>query len=198
MCLLLSGIFLNGCVSLFGSSGEVVLERSKEEAPAWISQVHGSFIDTGKGLNYVAMESGMKDLPVGIRETQTKAIQDSSTALGLFVKEKVANVAAQRQGKNAVDSSQYVAESSAVVRDFHNRYSRVGDMYFEEIQRDTPSAEGTIEKYYRAWVLVQFPQEQVGKMMDQISVRLRASKNQELRSLGEALAGKTTIRNASH
>lgn len=195
-CLTLAFSILAACVSSGLSSGETIVERSKEQPPPWVEQKPGKFLEANDVLTYVTFRSKLSDLPVGIRETQTHAIADSGDALQAYTRDRVLDMADTSAEKAAASSSNFDQESQGVIKEFHAKHARVGDIYFEEITKSGDDSK--VETYYRTFVLVQFPRDQFSKLVQALSAKLKKSNQGDMRNLGDAIGKRNPAKNASH
>ena len=76
-----------------------------------------------------------------------------------------------------------------VTDEIHREHAKVADIYFEKLQADTPVGPRQITEYYRAQVLIHFPRERLGDLMQAVVTRLERSRKPELQALAKAAKG---------
>jgi len=196
--LLLAGLALAGCVSHSGGSSSdfAVIERSKEKAPAWIVGKRGEIREGGGELSFVASQAKILNLPVGLKELQRSALNDSEGAVHVHVAQLVSK-AMSDGGVSASPPSELGRHISEAVKSFHQESAQISDIYYEGV-RSTPEevAQG-IDKTYSAYVLVTLPSSALSLLMVDLGRRLEASRDLKLRHIG-ALLGRRPSLPTSH
>ena len=182
-------IFLSGCIS---SPQSVVVERSKEQRPAWVDLEPDKSHSGEAQIQFHGLGEREPDLPLGIKRTQIKALDGSEAGLGVLIRERMDAVASGRKISPSVVNSPEVA---AVVIDStkrsHGTYAKVVDIYFErhQVVSKAPVAPEVDLKpdYYLVHILVQYPRDQVAPVLLDIGRVLQKSRNTDVKRFGQAL-----------
>jgi len=185
---------LAGCVSSSGGSSAdfAVVERSKEKAPAWVQGKRGEIRDGGGDLTYVAWQAKLLNLPLGLKELQTSALNDSEGAIRAHVAQLVSKTMSDG-GVGTNPPSELGRHISEAVKSFHQENAQISDIYYEGM-RSTPeeTAQG-IDTTYSAFVLVTLPSSALSALMADLGRRLEASRDLKLRHIGALLVRRPVL-----
>lgn len=179
--------FVAGCVTGGTSSSApvpglegTVVERSKPEAPAWIGLAVGRIHETETTLQFVELRTRLRDLPLGLKQTQLGALEASRAALIAVVKDRLDD---DRSSLPSFSAQQLDRVVDDVTGELHGRQAKVTDIYFEKLESDS----GEISEYFNAFVLVTIPRDQMTVLMSNLGSRLISSGDPSLRQLGDTL-----------
>lgn len=196
--LLVCGVAWNsGCVN---SGLSTIVERSKEQPPAWKEMAAGRVVTVGNLLQFHDFNNQLPDLPLGIKKTQNKALEGSEAALLGLVRERIEQHAVRLNvAEQVFRSSETEGVAASGVKKSHGAHGRVADIYFEKHQtvggRRSSTSEpvtGTqppeLDEYYVVHVLVQYPKDQINPTLVEIGRALTRARNPDLKRLGQSLA----------
>ncbi len=191
--LLLVAASLSGCVTGGSPASRmggdvVVVERSKEHPPAWVGAPTERLSDADGVYRYVEISGRMLDLPLGLKQTQLKALDGCRRAMGVGAREQIMDGGGARlSGSSASTLNRLVDET---LDQFHGQYAKVADIYFERlVDRDAPADTG---EFYAVYILVQFPKNKAGDIYLTLARRLAGYSDQNLKRLApsiQSLAG---------
>ena len=166
--------------------GGEVIERSKEQPPAWSMLDAGTLHETENLLKYVEIQTQLTDLPFGIKRTQLDALEASKLALNTRTMGSIRQTASS-QGLTSTSQPELerlILEATDVI---HREHAKVADIYFEKLKTDQPVGPKAVTEYYRAQVLVHFPKDRLKDLMQEVASRLSKSRDAQLRTLGQAV-----------
>jgi hypothetical protein len=160
-----------------------VIERSKQTPPAWSALKLNVLFETDDGAQYRHMRSKERDLPIGIKKTQTDGIQQSYNAWMPVFKQKM--LASIPDLAKVQDSDLYpVLEKVGLPT--HNEIAQISDFYFEKIHIDRPDMVPDLEgvsEFYEIHVLVTLKQFDMNKATTQMIQALETSGRPELQKI---------------
>lgn len=189
---LVTAFLLNvaGCVTPSGSArdpGTTVVEKSRAETPAWVGLGVGRMHGGGaSGYRFVVERSRLRDLPVGLKETQLTALVESQKALAAQGRTALGSATGDTDLVKEGSSPELDRVVAEVSRDVHARKAKIADIYFEKLSNE--GALGSVPaEFYKAFVLVQVPIEALPEVVAQVARRLLTSSDARLKRLGQAL-----------
>jgi len=175
--LLIATMAITSCAS-FSGLGPQVVEKSKEARPPWVNGSDDSLAEEGDKLLYIKEQSHLKDLPLGVKDTQFQALQDSRDLLQKKVLDHIKTVSSE-SGISVVNNAQMTSTVADAVRTSHNEFARIQDIYYEKI--NDRSIEDKLEQdYYKVFVRVEYPKTQIDVLLKNISMKFSGSKLPDL------------------
>lgn len=189
MAIAASGLAFVGCVTPgdggsgalgLGGGGQVV-ERSRPEAPAWTTLAVGRIHETETTLQFVELGARLRDLPLGLKQTQLGALEASRKALSVVVKDRLES---DRSTLTAYGIQEFDRTLDEVATSLHERSAKVTDIYFERVEN---AAGQDLTEFFNAYVLVTIPRDQMASAMAGFATRLAGSSDLGVRQLGERL-----------
>ncbi len=190
--LLLASISAAPACTLLPSTGAGdVVERSRDSVPEWAERAADSWqpVDTTPQAAsvYVYRAEGLRNLPLGLKQSQAEAATASRKALAAFIRSDLAG----RADKAGVRLPA-AAPSGAVERAIQEALAapaqqggKVADIYFERIKGAREAEDDT----YRVFVLVSLAAPRLADIQRQVGQRLARNGDAELRRLGAVLTG---------
>lgn len=172
----------------------VVVERSKEHPPSWVGAPTERLSD-GEGVyRYVEISGRMRDLPLGLKQTQLKALEGARRVMGVGVKERVQDYGGARlTGRSATELQRLTDQT---LDEIHGQNAKVADIYFERlVDRDQPSGTG---EFYAVYILVHFPKDKAKDIYTTLGQRLSRSGDPNLKKLGPSIQSLAQSADLSH
>jgi hypothetical protein len=201
---LVLGAFGSACVTgsngggLQGGAGQggTLVERSKEETPAWTALAPGKIHESEDdgtapggvapgGLRYVEARGRLLNLPLGLKQTQLTALEASRAALAVDAKARLAALGERNGARIDSGSSEVDRRIDAVVGQVHEKYARVADIYFEKYLDDSVASDAPGAEFYAAWILIQIPRDGLAEMMLLLGRSLSQSSDPAVKRLGD-------------
>lgn len=178
-----------GCVTGVATDphGGVVVERSKQQPPAWIELSAGQLHETQDLLKYVELQSEHTDLPFGIKKTQSDALEASKVALNEHMRARILKLAAAQKLFETALPAEFDQMMLEITDEIHRQHAKIADIYFEKLQTELPVGPKQVTEYYRAQVLVHFPKERLVDLLKAVSHRMATSSHQGLQELGRVV-----------
>jgi len=182
-------ILLSSCVT---TPQSLVVERSKEQRPAWIELDEDKSLAGDALIQFHGVSTREPDLPLGIKRTQSQALAGSETGLLGIVRENIEQTLVKH--KSSVAMVKHPEAETAIVEAVklsHGTHAKVTDIYYERHQVVAPSAslpetEANAE-FFMIHVLIQYPRSQISPVLGDIGRRLQRSRNPEVKRFGQTL-----------
>jgi len=176
---------VSGCVTMSGA-GPQVIEKSKETRPAWVLDDGRGSRDEGGKLLFIKEQSHLKDLPLGVKDTQFQALIDSREFLRNKIVDHITTVSAD-SGISLTNKKQMTTAVAKAVRSSHNSFARIQDIYYEKIVDQ--SVEDKLEReYYTVFVKVEYPKAQINMILRKLSSKFSRSKFPDLGEIAVRLS----------
>lgn len=173
----------------------MVVERSKEHAPSWVSAPIGRLTE-GEGVyRYVEISGRMLDLPLGLKQTQLKALEGSRKVIGSYVREQVMDNGGE--GLSAKSQAEMQRILDGAIDEVHGHHAKVADIYFERLKDRNAKGDDSGE-FYAVYVLVHFPKDRAGEVYETIGRRFSQSVDPGLKRLGPTVQSLARSADLSH
>lgn len=192
----LSGCVTGGAPAARMNGNVVVVERSKEHPPAWVGAPTEK-LSEGEGVyRYVEISGRMLDLPLGLKQTQLKALEGCRRALTASVREQIMEEGGSRLSSKSQAELQRLAGET--VDELHGKYAKVADIYFERLEdRDAASGDPAAE-FFAVYILVHFGKDRAGELYQVLGQRLQRSSDQALKRLAPSITSLSRSPDLSH
>lgn len=170
-----------------------LVERSKEAQPQWAKLEPARLHEAEHALQFVELRTKLLNLPLGLKETQLQALEDSRLALAADAKEKLV-----KRGDAPASTAELERHVAAAAVEVHGRHAKLGDIYYEKLVAPAlGGTEGEVE-FFTVYVLVAFPKEHLVDLYEAVSRRLLSSGDAQLRKLGQTAADIAKSGEVSH
>jgi len=184
---------VSGCITgMF--SGPTVVERSKEQRPAWVDLATGKFHRTDGMMQFHDVRTKLPDLPIGIKSTQIQTLEASERALQADLRSNLDRLAKDAKLGEITATGELDEVVIAEVKKFHGANMKVADLYYEKVAGESGSnaaaaTPDAMTSWYTAHVLVQFPAARYTDLLTDTGKSLQRAKDPTLRKLGVAASG---------
>lgn len=173
-----------GYQSLDGVDGEVV-ERSREQVPAWAGLRPFSFHEQAFTFGYIHVENQHPDLPLGIKKTQLNALLQGKDVLRDQIKASINQAALHVQLSYEQVAAGAAYHLDEVSEQAWSANAKVADIFFETF-RPAVATNGLVE-YYNIFVMVEIPKSVMTDSLRDIARRFRNTSRADLQKVGAAL-----------
>jgi hypothetical protein len=170
----------------------IVVERNKQSRPAWADAPTERLMTTGSEnrFHYALLKS--RDLPIAVKQSQTKAIEQSYE---LWKPQFDQEIGTFSQVKKLQSSARTSKELQAIIdriaRRLHSEVAQIEDIYFERIRIDSqknPSDLEGVSEYFDVHTLVQFLPIDREILQKDLSAAFLASSVGEIKKVGRDLS----------
>lgn len=182
--ILTSGLF--GCIHGGGSVEEVV-ERSKAREPSWVDLSEGNVRSDDAKISYVSVRSHLRDLPLGVKETQQITLDESEANLRSLVTKEITAMS-EEAGVKVVNISAFHKIISDEVRAHHDTHANVTDIYYEKLQ--SRAAATDFKEFYKIYVRVDYFKSRLPELLRNISRKFKSSPHPDLKQLGDKMTSR--------
>jgi hypothetical protein len=183
-----------GCVtgdSIAPGDGGDVVERSKPTPPPWTAFAAGRMHESETQLSYVELGTRLRDLPLGLKQTQLQSVEASRNALVGVVKDRLEDDRDRLSPTGQADLDRRIADCTA---DFHAKHAKVSDIYFEKLTGD----DADLREYFNAFVLVTVPRDRLPELFEALGKRFSQSGDAGVRGVGQRLLARVKAGALSH
>lgn len=183
-------LLTSGCVTDGQDHDLEVVEKSKEQAPAWCALDASTLHESETSLSYVEAALDRRDLPLAISQTQLAALSGSRAAL-MEVAHNRLKAAASAAGitleQRHAELDRHVA---AATEDIHTRHARVSDIYFERYRSQRLVSDNNPQgESYGVRVLIMLPLSGLDELLQTVAQRCLKSRDPLLRQLAQVMRG---------
>jgi hypothetical protein len=174
-----------GCIQPSKYHGRVV-ERSKATPPIWVDLTAGVFHERDQRLAFVGVKEHIYDLPLGIKQAQYLATNQSLNLLHRKVRQTIDEIA-KESGIDLLSSKAVLdKELMSVLRQEHKSSLKIVDIYYEKYQTPGAKSSETIEEA-TVYVLSYFPLGGVSRILEQLATNFAKNPAKELNKLSVVL-----------
>lgn len=178
------GVF--GCTHGGGSAEEVV-ERSKVREPGWVDLSDGNVRSNDTKISYVSVRSHLRDLPLGVKETQQITLDESEANLRSLVTRKITAMS-EDAGVKVANISSFHKIIGDEVRAHHGTHANVTDIYYEKLQ--SRAAATDFKEFYKVYVRVDYFKSHLPELLRSISRKFKSSPHSDLKQLGDKMTSR--------
>ena len=170
----------------------IVVERNKQSRPAWADAPTERLMTTGSEnrFHYALLKS--RDLPIAVKQSQTKAIEQSYE---LWKPQFDQEIGTFSQVKKLQSSARASKELQAIIDQvahrLHSDVAQIEDIYFERVRIDSqknPSDLEGVSEYFNVHTLVQFLPIDREILQKDLSAAFLASSVWEIKKVGRDLS----------
>lgn len=172
-------LFLGACQSQDTLNATRVLEQSRRERPAWVEEPEVNGLSQGTLINYHLVKARVLDLPLGLRQAESSAVNDTKLKIenelqALWLKDRA------YQGLEAADRLTLMRYLQKLLNERVNS-ALIRDIYYEKI---FDSAEPmNLQETYAIHILIQWPRVAMREILRDLRYFCRNSLRQNLINL---------------
>ncbi|MBF0440903.1 MAG: hypothetical protein HQK54_03275 [Oligoflexales bacterium] len=157
-----------------------VVERNKLDTPFWVKIGSGKISEQEDRLNYVFEKKGVKNLTLGIKQSEYESLFNACYTLQVYIFEKLMKSIPEGETKSKEFELVYQVLSEIIEKNV-NINAKISDIYFESITEKEPSANEQ-KFFYRIFVFLTFEKKKtIEEILASVSDRLRSSSDEKMK-----------------
>lgn len=170
----------------------IVVERNKQSRPAWADAPTERLLTSGSEnrFHYALLKS--RDLPIAVKQSQTRAIEQSYELWKPQFDKKVGTFSQLKKLQSSARTSKELqAITDRIARRLHSEVAQIEDIYFERVRIDSQKNPADLEgvsEYFDVHTLVQFLPIDQEKLQKDLSTEFLASSVGEVKKVGRELS----------